>query len=159
MRRVNQSPVAATIPFDNTGTTFTSLDTQAALIEAKVFGEFFQNSEAAAETSTTSTTTFLNKVTLTTPVLTLGTYIIKWNFKYRAQNASRFIDVRVQRAAVNIKNYQKFYPNVSERPNDSGYIVVSGISGIQTFTLDFKVSGSGTTVYMSEAYLTIWRVL
>jgi len=120
--------------------------------------DFYQKVSATAETSTTSTTTFSNKLTLTTPALPSGNYRINWMFKWRAANASRFLDLRVQRAAANIFTAIPFYANVTSRLFESGFLPVDSLSGAQTFTLDFKVTGSGTTVYMSDAYMEFWRI-
>jgi hypothetical protein len=79
-------------------------------------------------------------------------------FKWRTSGANRFLDFRLQRNSSDIYTGILFNGNVSSRPFDSGFIPVDSISGVQTFTLDFKVSGSGTTVYMSEAYMEIWRI-
>lgn len=124
-----------------------------------IAGGFYQSSQAAAETSTTSTTTFLNKCTITTPVLPLGDYLISWRHLWRAANANRFIDIRLQRASANITNYQQFTASVIEIQNEAGFLRQNGISGAQTITLDFKVSGSATTVFMKEAILEFWRVV
>ena len=128
------------------------------LDNGNVFGTQAYYAEALAETSTTSTTTFLNKVTLTTPTLPLGDYIIYWQFIWRAANASRSLDVRIQRAAANVINWQPFTANIADRQLISGFRRITAISGVQTFTLDFKVSGTGTTVFMQQANLLAWRI-
>jgi hypothetical protein len=128
------------------------------LDNGNVFGTQIYYQEAIAETSTTSTTTFLNKVSLTTPSLPLGDYLVQFQFIWRALNANRTLDVRVQRAAANIAAWTPFTGNVADRQLLSGFIRLTTISGVQTFTLDFKVSGTATTVYMSQAKLFVWRV-
>lgn len=128
------------------------------LDNGNVFGTQLYYQEALAETSTNSTTTFLNKVTLTTPSLPLGDYICQFQFIWRAANASRSLDVRVQRAASNIQAWRPFTANLADRQLLSGFARNVAISGAQTFTLDFKVSGTATTVYMQQAKLFVWRV-
>lgn len=120
--------------------------------------DFYQKASATAETSTTSTTVYLNKLTITTPSLPLGDYRVAWSFKWRTAAANRAHDVRVQRNAANLIQYINFAPNVAEAPASSGFKFAEGISGVQTLTLDFKVSGSRTTAYMSEAMLEIERL-
>jgi hypothetical protein len=123
-----------------------------------VFGTQAYYNEALAETSTTSTTTFLNKVTLTTPALPLGDYLIFWQFIWRALNANRNLDVRIQRNAGLVIGWTPFTANVADRQLLSGFRRIQAISGVQTFTLDFKVSGTGTTVFMQQANLLAWRI-
>jgi hypothetical protein len=128
------------------------------LDNGNIFGTQAYYSEALAETSTTSTTTFLNKVTLVTPTLPLGDYVIFWQFIWRALNANRNLDVRVQRGGVNVIGWTPFTANVADRQLLSGFRRITAISGVQTFTLDFKVSGTATTVYMSQANMLAWRI-
>lgn len=128
------------------------------LDNGNVFGTNLYYAEAIPETSTNSTTTFLNKVTLVTPALPLGDYLCQYQFIWRAQNANRTLDVRVQRAAANIENWQPLTANVADRQLLSGFNRQIGISGVQTFTLDFKVSGTGTTVFMFNTKLFVWRI-
>jgi hypothetical protein len=120
--------------------------------------DFYQKASATAETSTTSTTVYLNKLTITTPSLPLGDYKVSWSFKWRTAAANRAHDVRIQRNAANLIQFINFSPNVAEFPASSGFKFVDAISGVQTLTLDFKVSGSGTTAFMSEAMLEIKRL-
>jgi hypothetical protein len=128
------------------------------LDNGNVFGTQLYFQAAEPETSTTSTTTFLNKITLSTPSLPLGNYICQFQFIWRSSNASRSLDVRVQRAGANIQAWQPFTANLADRQLLSGFVKVDAISGAQTFTLDFKVSGTATTVFMKEARLFVWRV-
>lgn len=119
--------------------------------------DFYQSLSALPETSTTSQTTFLNKLTLTTPSLPLGNYRLGWKYDWRT-SGNRLIDVRIQRNAADIflrKNYQTVN---DELPYGSGFLPIDAISGIQTFTLDFKVGGNNTTVYMQNAYFEFWRI-
>jgi hypothetical protein len=128
------------------------------LDNGNVFGTLIYYNEDTSETSTSSTTTFLNKVTLTTPSLPLGDYLCQFQFIWRAANANRILDVRVQKNSVNIQAWNPFTANTSDRQLLSGFIRSTSISGVNTYTLDFKVSGSATTVYMKEAKLFVWRI-
>jgi hypothetical protein len=128
------------------------------LDNGNVFGTQVYYGENNAETSTSSTTTFLNKITLSTPSLPLGNYLCQFQFIWRAANANRTLDVRVQRAGANIQAWNPFTSNLADRQLLSGFVRILSISGPQTFTLDFKVSGTATTVYMQIAKLFVWRI-
>lgn len=123
-----------------------------------VFGNILYYQDADAETSTNSTTTFLNKISLTTPSLPIGDYLVQYQFNWRAANADRQIEFRVQRASADLDTGEPFSGSTADRPLISGFKRVQSISGVQTFTLDFRVGGSGTTVYMYNARLFVWRV-
>lgn len=119
--------------------------------------DFFQTALAAAESSTTSTTTWTTKVSLVTPTLPSGDYRLGWRYKWRA-GANRQLDFRIQRNGANAFTSQPFTSSAVENRADSGFARFNGISGVQTFNLDFKITGSGTTLFMSEAFLEFWRV-
>lgn len=140
------------------GTTNGSWSLTYSLDNGNVFGTNLYFTSAEAETSTNSTTTFLNKLTLVTPSLPLGNYLTQFQFIWRAANANRSLDVRVQRGGVNIQAWQPFTSNVADRQLLSGFREQNAISGVQTFTLDFKVSGTGTTVFMQQARMFVWRI-
>jgi len=125
---------------------------------SNLYGTEFQVATAAAETSTTSTTVWSNKLTITTPALPLGDYRIDYSFGWRSLTKDREADFRIQRAAADIFRWQPSFLRTEGVPRESGFAVVTGISGVQTFTLDFKVFGTGTTIYTKTAYLSIYRV-
>lgn len=116
------------------------------------------NSEALTETSTTSTTTYSNKTTLVTPSLPLGDYIITWSLKWRAANANRGIQVQIVDNTVEQINHINFSANVNDFPMVSGRKKRSAISGVHTIGLNFRVGIGATTIFVSEALLTIERV-
>lgn len=124
-----------------------------------VFGSESQTSSDATETSTTSTTVYSTKLSLVTPAtLPLGDYAIFARFKWRAGNANRAADFRVQMAGSDLFSWVGFVPSLAANPLEMGLDRVNGISGANTFTLDFKVNGAGTTIYVSEAKLFFWRI-
>lgn len=117
---------------------------------------------AAAETSTTSTTVYSAKVTFNTPALPLGDYEVLAYYKTRC-GANRAATIRIREGAANILSFDEpFYGNVADKPK--GHIAgrLLAISGVKTLTLEFKVgntaNNSGSTVFMSEAYLEIRRM-
>lgn len=118
-----------------------------------------QNIEALAETSTTSTTVDSVKATLEATNLPSGNYVLEWSFKWRAAAANRAMRVNVKDGASELLNHIEFIPNTAAQPMVIGRKKLTGISGNKTFTLNFRVSGSETTVFMSEALLSIRRIM
>ncbi len=117
--------------------------------------DFFQTAIAAAESSTTSTTVWATKLTLTTPMLPLGDYRLAWRYKWRA-GANRQLDFRI-RNGTDLFTSQPFTPSAAERRADAGFLHLTGISGIQNYNMEFKITGSGTTLFFSEAFFEFWR--
>lgn len=120
--------------------------------------DFMQKAVDTSETSTTSTTTFLNKLTITTPSLPLGDYELQFMYRWRNLAANRRQGTRIQRNASDVLLWESFNSNTAERSLQSGIIHFNSISGVQTITLGFKVVGSGTTTYMSDAYMKFQRL-
>jgi len=127
------------------------------LDNGNVFGTQLYYQEEEAETSNNSLT-YVNKVTLVTPSLPLGDYLTQFQFTWRSSTANRVNDYRIQRNSVNIDAGGAFIPNVAERMLVSGFRRISNISGVQTYTLDFRRGATATTVFMYGARLFVWRV-
>lgn len=119
--------------------------------------DFYQIQSAVSESSTTSTTTYATKLTLTTPALPLGDYRLNWRMKWRAANANRGIQIQVLRNAAEVSNAIRFSASVSDFPIESNFLPLSGISGVQTFNLNFRVGIGSTTIFSSDSYMEIWR--
>jgi len=128
------------------------------LDNGNVFGAQLYYSEDNTETSNNSTTTWANKITLVTPDLPAGDYLVQYQFNWRSANADRQIEFRTQRDSIDIDTGEPFTGSISDRQLISGFRRVQSISGVQTFTLDFRVGGSGTTVFMYNARLFVWRI-
>lgn len=120
--------------------------------------DFMQKVTNDSETSTTSTTVWSTKLSLTTPSLPSGDYELEFMYRWRNSSANRRQDTRIQRNSVNVLTWESFNPNTAERSLQSGILHFTAISGVQVFTLDFKVIGSGTTTYMANAYMKFQRI-
>jgi len=130
------------------------------LDNGNAFGTELQITQDNTETQDNSQTTWNNKLSLTTPTsLSLGDYLMNFQFMWRSANANRSIDVRTQIGGINIENFQPFLSNIAEKPLISGFSKLSNISGVNTLTFDFRVGpAAGTTVYVSNARMFVWRI-
>jgi hypothetical protein len=128
------------------------------LDSGNVFGSNVEYIEDNSETSTSSTTVWLNKLSLAIVDMPEGDYLCEFQFIWRAGNANRSLDVRAELNNVTQITWKPFTANVADRQLLRGVFRSVGISGNNTFELDFKVGGSGTTVYMSEAKMFVWRI-
>lgn len=129
------------------------------LDNGNVFGTQIYDTVDESETSTNSTVTWRNKLTLVTPsTLPLGEYLLNFQFIWRSANANREADFRFQLNASNLVAWQPSTGRTQDRQLLSGFKRTSAISGINTFTFDFKVAGSGTTIYVQQARMFIWRI-
>lgn len=123
------------------------------------FGTSAQFVSDDTETSSTSQTTFAEKLSLTTPAdMALGDYMINFQFMWRSANANRAMNVAVQQDGVDLTNWNPFTANISEKPLLAGFKRIQSLSGQHTFTLNFRVGVTATTVFMSEARMYLWRI-
>jgi predicted secreted protein len=129
------------------------------LDNGNVFGTQIFDVVDESETSNNSTTVWVTKLTLTTPSnLPLGDYLLNFQFIWRAANASREADFRFRLNGSNIVEWQPSTGRTQDRQLLSGFRRSNGISGTNTWDFQFKVVGSGTTIFVQQARMFIWRV-
>jgi hypothetical protein len=150
---------AATAPTSGQVLTATS-STSATWQTPPVFSSFFQQASSDVESTTTSTT-FQNKVTLTTSSLVSGTYRIGWMYEWSYNSTNSNFQARVQ-----LNNATDLMIHIQE-PKDGatnqfhqagGFYYAVGISGVQTIDLDYSSSVVNSTSRIRRARLDIWRV-
>jgi hypothetical protein len=116
------------------------------------------NAEAVAETSTTSDVTESTKVTLVTPSLPLGDYILEWSFRRRANAANKRMYVNIRDGGALLVDHDEHFADSVQNAATSMRKKLTGISGVKTYTLNFRADTNNTTVYMSEALVTLRRI-
>ncbi len=120
----------------------------------------YQYAVSKSSVNTTSTT-FQNKVTLTTTSLDSGLYRIGWHFYWQLSSTSTNYKARVllngSTTLMSIQIQPQSASTTLRHPICGFYITPSNISGSQTITLDYGVVTTGTA-YIQAARLEIWRV-
>lgn len=124
-----------------------------------IFGAGFQESSSLGLSSTNSTT-YQNKVTLTTGSLDAGTYRIGWSYAWSFSSTGDDFRGRVLMDGVTIMSH-------SQEPKDPGTDQVHRVSGfeyfplsagVHTFNLQYASSDAADTSWIQRARLEIWRV-
>jgi hypothetical protein len=122
-------------------------------------GENYQYAEDTNIVQNISNTTNVTKVTLTTPSLPLGDYVLEYDGIWYAANANRTIRFHIYDGVTLLREIIWQMTNVNERMPIFGTIELPNISGVKTYTMQFRVGpGSGTTMTMSFGSLRIRRV-
>lgn len=123
------------------------------------FGAFYQYEESLT-TSSTSSTTFQNKLSLVTPTLPIGSYRINWTAILSHDTASRQSESQVTLDASEIWLIKNEGARVlSEYANTAFHHVTFGSAATHTIDLNYRrSSGSSATVTIKEARIEIWRV-
>ena len=124
-----------------------------------IFGSNFQQSSSDA-VSTTTSTTYQQKLRMTTPSLSTGTYRIGWY--YEAQHREDRDDYmgRIQiNDTITIMEHRIEFKDKGEFQFDpvSGFYYHTG-SGILNIDIDYASSVNGKSTSIRRARLEIWRV-
>jgi len=121
-----------------------------------IFGSEFQEISSEAESSTTSST-YQQKLRMTTTNLPAGKYRIGWYFETRQSNDADAVEVQVD------LNEGTIIANVEHEPDDARDIWADNgfthqnISGVNTIDIDWRQQ-RGSTAYIRRARLELWRV-
>lgn len=128
-------------------------------IDAIVFGDYYQSAKDDSESTTTSTS-YVNKLRLTTPALPIGKYRIGWFWEYRRSSGSNDWEGRVRLDESDVLSELNI-----EVKDTSNYFPASGFDEVEftseaTHTIDIDYAGEtiNQTSYMRRARLEIWRV-
>jgi len=132
-----------------------------------IFGSEFQISQSLGVTTTTSTT-FQNKVTLTTTLLPAGTYRLGVSYGWNHDSQQNDFEARIREGGIDIGEIHKQEPkdsagSFSTTGSSQRYYVQRTLyrtltSGVQTYTLDFRTDSGGDESSMWDAVIELWRV-
>ena len=126
---------------------------------SSIFGSEFYEEESLGESSTTSTS-YQTKLTLTTGSLPAGKYRIGWGFGWSFGSTSYDF-----KAEVTVNDVTELL-DLHQEPKDSGVDQLyhcggfgywSG-SGVTTIKVIYCTENGGITAYIRDARLEIWRV-
>jgi hypothetical protein len=118
------------------------------------FGSEFESTESLAEQITTSTT-YQSAMSFVTQNLPAGNYLLFWSGEC-SKDTGNGTGVKIYKGATTYSEINPKDANGTYVPF-SGFAVESGISGIQTYDLDFKSESSGKTVRIRNLRMMIWR--
>ncbi len=122
-----------------------------------VFGNNFQQANNDAESSTTSST-FQQKLRMTTPSLPSGTYRIGYSVEGRCNSTSVALAIQVQiNDTTTIAEALVESQDVANYDQYNGFYYYTG-SGVLNIDIDYRSSSGGTTSFTRRARLEIWRV-
>jgi hypothetical protein len=165
--RAFTQPVSGQDPIlDNHLATKIYVDTEVASVSAGG-GEDndYENGTSESQSSTTSTT-FQQKVRLTTTSLSAGNYMLMWYAEGRNVDVADAIEMRIQEDDTSTHGQVRFYSGdagfggtnwLDDYQPFSGHIVLANFSGSHDFDIDYR-SISGGTAEIRRARITIWRI-
>jgi len=118
------------------------------------FGSEYQEAVSEGESSTTSSS-YQQKLRMTTISLPAGDYMIQYNWEFNGDNDHGFSRAQLDDST-----------DLAEDRYDSsqvGYIIISGfalesLSGVHTIDIDFRANSGGDTMLIRRARIALWRV-
>lgn len=114
--------------------------------------------------STTTSTTFQNKVQLVTPALVSGDYVLTVSYGWNHDNTGDDFEARIMQNAAQLGELHKQEPQDSAGGGGTGTtqrfyvtrrIVLPSLSGIQTFDLDYRTDAAGQESSIWEATIEL----
>lgn len=127
------------------------------VIGGVIFGKDY-TAQASEGESTTTSASWQDKVTLTTPALT-GVYRVNWYVEIKTSASNKFPQARVYNDTdgVELGFGQRTFSNAEIYDNFSGYANVTFTGVAKTIKLQFANTSGGTTT-VRRARLSVWRV-
>lgn len=112
-------------------------------------------------TNSTTSTNFVNKLTLTTSGISTGTYRIGWSYERSAASASDDFLCRVQlndTTELNNTRTRIAPSNIAYFFDAGGFVYIDLTAGDYHVDLDFCSSKNGKAVAIRRVSIEIWRV-
>ena len=126
-------------------------------------GEIWKEYSALAESvilSTTTSTTYQQKLRLTTESLSSGTYKIAWTYDWGMTSTNYSFQARVRVDSSTELTSHLEEPKdgtVGQRRQVSSFATILLTSGVHTIDIDYCTSNSAGTARIQNAKLEIWR--
>jgi hypothetical protein len=145
------------INFVGTGLTASDIGGGVAKLEM-IFGANHQETSSESQSNTTSES-FQNKLTMTTPSLPAGKYRIGWYAEMLGANTGVSWEMRVQ-----LDDTTNLCLPLKEPRDSTDWFPVSGMAyqtlsaATHTIDIDFRSEDAGVTTSIRRARLEIWRV-
>jgi len=108
--------------------------------------------------ATSSTSVYSTALTLVTPSLALGDYRLDIHSLFGISSNTRLMNYQVIVNGVVDKQWLMQAPAAAGRYPVIGFMKLTGISGIQTIELKFKLNTSGATVTILESTAELYQV-
>lgn len=140
----------------STGVTYKKFGSTDVQWTPTIFGEHYQTAVSLADSTNTSATTYVSKLTMTTPALPLGNYRFSFGFLYFHSTAGRQVQLSFLRNSTEVLNQILHSAATNARDFREGFLQLNSISGIQVFDMQFRTVGTGTAS-VNNASLSIWR--
>lgn len=122
-----------------------------------VFGTEHQEEESDGTSSTTSTS-FQNKLTLTTPSVPAGLYRVGFFYEWNGSHGGYDVRVEVRHESTVLAYNTKAPEDSDAYESVGGYKYVNLSGGVEDFHIKYRTQNSSGTARIRRARLELWRV-
>ncbi len=123
-----------------------------------VFGRDYQSAKSLGASSTTSTS-FQNKLSMTTPTLS-GTYLLGWQAGLKASSTNKEVFMHIENVTDTVTEVDTEHSGQGDQHQlHSGFTEIEFAGSTKTFDLNYRSETSQSTATIDKAYMTIWRVV
>ena len=124
------------------------------------FGDYSVYAESLGQDDN-PTTTFVQKVRLTTQAVPAGNYRISWSYTWGLSSNSNDFAARIEQddtLLIYSHRQEPKDPAATQQHAGGGFAQVTLVQGIHTFDLDYAAITGGTTARIAWARLEFWSV-
>ena len=144
------------ILIEDSANSYNKKKVQVSSLNTIVFGNHFYQASSDSESSTTSTT-YINKLTLTTGTVNIGKYYIGYYFEQKSSqtNILNYGQMTVDTVQVAESIFRP--SSTSQYEARSGFYIANfATAAAHTITIDYKIDANTTSI--KRARLVFWRV-
>ena len=122
------------------------------------FGSWYGWSFSDSESNTNSTS-WVNKVTYTSPSVPAGYYRVGYQFEWRRNSASNDFKARIQIDNTNtIMEMNEESKDINSWHHVGGFVIVNLTNASHTIDIDFSGENTGSTSYIRRARIEFWMI-
>ena len=125
------------------------------------FGDFYTISESLGQ-SVNDTTSFVQKVRLTTPAVDAGDYRIGFTYTWGNESTGDDTVVQIEEDDTTVLYTMQAEPKDSgtdQQLPGGGFAQTTLTAGVHTFDMDFRTTDAGEEARIAQARLEFWSVV
>lgn len=131
-----------------------------------LFGSEFQYAESIATSSRTGSTTYGEKLKMTTPVIIGGNYFVNISYQWAMDDKNRQFLGRVQLDDLStlyshseLAHKKNIENSIDNYKLASFFLYITLTPGVHFIDIDYATSDSGKTAFIRNTKIVMWRII
>jgi hypothetical protein len=122
---------------------------------AVIFGTEYKYAEDNSESSTSSTS-YIQKLRLTTDSVPAGDYRVGWSMDAKTSNKNKTVEFKIEVDDTTVLDEDS--TDLNNYTHHSGFDKITLASGVHTIDVDMKRTDSPASCYVRNVRLEFWRI-